>query len=122
MAASLDYTTLGRITQIPSRTSPSSTRGNNNYWIPSTQGSLKLNVDAHPSGDGRWGLGIVMRTEEGKCVGATTKVVRGSDDILEGEARGLQAALDFLETHKAISITIEMDSSTLVDSVQKKRN
>ncbi|MCI66728.1 hypothetical protein A2U01_0087986, partial [Trifolium medium] len=80
-------------------------------------GALKLNVDAHPSDDGRWALGMVLRTEEGKCVGAAMKVVRGSHDILEGEALGLNAAIDLAKTFSVDQIIIEMDSSSIVDAM-----
>jgi hypothetical protein len=60
---------------------------------------LKFNVDAHPCDDGRWSLGMVLlRSEDGGCVGAVTRIVRGSNNTLEGEALGLQAALDFVES------------------------
>ncbi|GAU35403.1 hypothetical protein TSUD_160540 [Trifolium subterraneum] len=121
MVASQEYSKLGRSNPRPSNSSTSGTRGNNNYWIPPTCTAVKFNVDAHPSGDGRWGLGMVIRTEEGKCVGAATRVVRGSEDALDGEALGLQAALDLLE-HQAIhDVTIEMDSKTIVGSIAKRK-
>ncbi|GAU36821.1 hypothetical protein TSUD_320580 [Trifolium subterraneum] len=119
MAASQEYSNLGGTTPHHSSSSTSGTRGKNNYWIPPTCTAVKLNVDSYPSDDGRWGLGMVMRTEEGKCVGAATRVVRGCEDALEGEALGLQAALDLLEHQAVHDVTIEMDSKTFVDSIQK---
>jgi hypothetical protein len=71
--------------------------GHNNYWTPPPRTTLKLNVDAHPCGDGRWGLGLVLCTERGKCVGAMTKVVWGSENIVDGEAYGPNVALNHLE-------------------------
>jgi ribonuclease HI len=120
MESSLQFRTMRSSTHQPGNTSAVCPRGNNINWTPPTNGALKLNVDAHPCGDGRWGLGIVLRTEEGKCVGAATAVVRGSSEILEGEASGLAAAIDFAKAFDDKQIVIEMDSLTIVEAVKKK--
>jgi hypothetical protein len=54
-------------------------------------------VDAYPDDDSRWGLGMVLHAEDGGCIGAATRVVRGSDNILEGEALGLNATMELVE-------------------------
>jgi ribonuclease HI len=77
-------------------------------------------VDAHPCGDGRWGLGLVLRTERGKCVRAMTKVVLGSDSIVDGEAFGLNEALNMVEAGTNTQIIIEMDAKTIVNAVTKR--
>ncbi|GAU38871.1 hypothetical protein TSUD_67340 [Trifolium subterraneum] len=68
---------------------------NINIWndnrLPRQQGALKFNVDAHLSGDGSWGLGWIVRREDGSWVGATTKVVRGIKEVAAAEARVLEA-------------------------------
>ncbi|PNX55458.1 ribonuclease H [Trifolium pratense] len=116
-----EYRTLSIVPHLSSSTSATKSRGNDNYWTPPTNGTLKLNVDAHPCDDGRWGLGLVLRTEAGECVGAATKVVRGATTIVEGEAHGLNAALDFIASLPVNPITIEMDSLSIVESVKKRR-
>jgi hypothetical protein len=50
------------------RSSEAQVGGHNKIWSPPAKDTLKLNVDAHPCGDGRWGLGLVLRTEDGRCV------------------------------------------------------
>jgi hypothetical protein len=77
-------------------------------------------VDAHPCGDGRWGLGLVLRSEDGTCVEVVTRVVCGLESILDGEALGLNAVLDFILSWPDIPIAIEMDSSLIVDTVKNK--
>ncbi|KAK2437899.1 hypothetical protein QL285_022734 [Trifolium repens] len=42
---------------------------NNTSWSPPPRSNLKLNVDAHLSSDGRLGLGLVLRDEDGHIVG-----------------------------------------------------
>ncbi|PNX58101.1 hypothetical protein L195_g050739, partial [Trifolium pratense] len=44
-----------------------------------------------------------------------TKVVRGSSDVIEGEALGLNAALDVVEHFADTPMIIEMDSLTIVE-------
>jgi hypothetical protein len=39
---------------------------------PPPQNCLKLNVDAHCLGDGHWDLGLLLRSEDGRVVGART--------------------------------------------------
>jgi hypothetical protein len=48
-------------------------------------------------------------------------VVGGSDNTLEGEVLGLNAALDFVELHFVNRVTFEMDASTIVTAVQNLR-
>ncbi|MCI38350.1 hypothetical protein A2U01_0059578, partial [Trifolium medium] len=55
------------------------------------------------------------------CVGAATRVVSGSSNILEREVLGLNAAMDFVELLSIKQVTIEVDSSTLVNAVKKRR-
>jgi ribonuclease HI len=116
-----EYQSVGSSKTPSASSSTSRARGNNISWIPPTNGVLKINVDAHPSDDGRWGLGIVLRTEVGKCVGAVTLVVQGSPVTLEGEALGLKAAIEFAQAYPNDIIIIEMDSKLIVDAVQNRR-
>ncbi|MCI85409.1 hypothetical protein A2U01_0106688, partial [Trifolium medium] len=70
MASFQEYKNLCSTNPKSSKAPTTEARGHNNYWTPPPKAALKLNVDAHPCDDGRWGLGLVLRTEEGKCVGA----------------------------------------------------
>jgi hypothetical protein len=64
---------------------------------------------------------MVLQTEEGKCVGAATEVVRGSSDTLEGEVLGLQAALNLARTHTEAPIMVGMDSLSIVEAVKNRK-
>jgi ribonuclease HI len=107
--------------QESSRTQATRRCGNNNYWKLSTKGTLKLNVDAHPFDDGRWTLGLVLRSEEGKCVGAATRIASGLESSSDGEALGLEAALEFSSLWPESHIVIEMDASVIVEAVKHQR-
>ncbi|KAK2419793.1 hypothetical protein QL285_030613 [Trifolium repens] len=121
IANASEYQTAGKPHHALTTASNTRSRGNNTSWIPPTKGTLKLNVDAHPCDDGRLGLGLVLRTDGGKHVGAATSVVRGSSDALEGEARGLAAAIEFAYRFPGNYITIEMDSKIIVDAVNDRK-
>jgi ribonuclease HI len=108
--------------QIHSQASKNRTRGHDNIiWSPPARNLLKLNVDAHPCDDGRWGLGLVLRKEDGGCVGAATRLVRGSQETLEGEAMGLKAAMEFVKSKGIQNVVIEMDAQTIVKAVNERR-
>jgi hypothetical protein len=97
--------------QILPQVSNIQTRGNDTIiWSPPARNLLKLIVDAHPCDDGHWGLGLVLRTEDGGCVGAATRIVRGSNETVEGEALGLKAAMDLATSRGIRNVVIEMDS------------
>jgi ribonuclease HI len=98
-------------------------RGNNaEIWKPPPRNSLKLNMDAHRLvGDGRWALGLILRMEDGKIVGARTKLVYGVDEAIEAEALGLDEVIEFATLYKDRKIIIEMDNSEVVKAIQRNR-
>ncbi|MCH81673.1 hypothetical protein A2U01_0002464, partial [Trifolium medium] len=53
MSSSMEYQTLGRSHRPPLCAPATQPRGNNTNWTPPPRNALKLNVDAHPCGDGR---------------------------------------------------------------------
>jgi ribonuclease HI len=93
---------------------------NNDAWCPPPQNCLKLNVDAHDLRDGHWGLGLLLRSEDGKVVGARTKVVCSLDDAIEAEALGFEAATEFVELFRNHTIIIEMDNLSVVNAVNRR--
>ncbi|GAU49883.1 hypothetical protein TSUD_408220 [Trifolium subterraneum] len=101
----------------PNATSRSS---HNNSWSPPPRGSLKINVDAHSSGDGHWYSGLILRREDGSTVGAVTCSHKGSEDSSLGEALGLNDGLDWLEREKITEVVIEMDNQVIVNAVKKR--
>jgi hypothetical protein len=120
-AAAREYRLQSKPQNKPHQTTDTQARSHNKIWSPPARDTLKLNVDAHPRDDGRWGLGIVLCAEDGGCFGAATKEGRGSDCVLEGEALGLNAALDLVEEQGLHRITFEMDALTTVLAVQQQR-
>ncbi|MCH98433.1 ribonuclease H protein, partial [Trifolium medium] len=90
-------------------------------WIPPPRNTLKLNVDAHLIGDGHWGLGLILRKEDGSCVGAATRVARGMVSAVEAEAQGLVEAIDLLAQIPHQAAIIELDNQIVVQSVLRRR-
>jgi ribonuclease HI len=94
-------------------------RSHEQNWSPPPMATLKVNMDAHFHGDGRWGLGWVVRQADGSCLRVASRIIRASTTT-EAEARGLEAVLHAIGTFGEQDITIEMDARTIVDSVKKK--
>ncbi|MCI59513.1 hypothetical protein A2U01_0080768, partial [Trifolium medium] len=80
-----------------------------------------INVDAHLSSDGHWYSGLILRRSDGSAVGAATRLHKGSDDIVMGEALGLNDALDLVEKQSLTRVIFELDSQIIVNSVKEKR-
>jgi ribonuclease HI len=89
-------------------------------WSPPPRGTLKMNVDAHLSSDGRSFSGLVLRQSDGSVVGAATRSHLGTNDAVVREALGL---IDAIETIKRLGLTdiiIEMDNQTIVNAVKNR--
>jgi hypothetical protein len=108
--------------RVAERPNESRTNRHNNSWSPPPNTFTKLNVDAHSMGDGHWGLGLVLRREDGSCVGAVTQIRKGSDCVLLAEALGLQAAMDLINQWNMQNTIIELDAKTIVDAVHSSKN
>jgi ribonuclease HI len=93
---------------------------NSKCWSPPPLNSLKLNVDAHLTSDGRWGFGWILRGSDGRCAGAGSRVCQGSNDVDLAEVTGLHEALHFVESAHLSNTIIEMDAEKIVNAVQKR--
>ncbi|MCI50271.1 60S ribosomal protein L23, partial [Trifolium medium] len=69
----------------------------------------------HFISDGHWGLGWILRTEQGSCVGAATRVVSGITTATEAEAHGLTEAIDWLAQFPLSTVIIEIDNQVVVN-------
>jgi ribonuclease HI len=92
---------------------------NNTRWSPPPRNGLKLNVDAHLKDDGRLGLGLVLRGEDGSIVGAATKAQNGSGNVELSEVMGLVEAIKLVEERHLQNVIIEMDSAVIVRAIQR---
>ncbi|PNX87020.1 ribonuclease H [Trifolium pratense] len=81
---------------------------------------LKLNVDAHLQDDGHWGLGMVLRRDDGRCVGAATRVIKGSNDVGLAETAGLKEALNLIQAMELDEVIVEMDAAVIVNAIHNK--
>ncbi|GAU15837.1 hypothetical protein TSUD_236530 [Trifolium subterraneum] len=92
----------------------------NKSWSPPPRNFLKLNVDVHLKVDGHWRLGLVLRRDDGRCVGAVTKVISSSSDATLAEAHGLQEALRWAKMFHLTRVVIEMDAAVIVQAIKKR--
>jgi ribonuclease HI len=90
-------------------------------WIPPPQDAWKLNVDARSLGDGKWGLGWIIRKHNGDWVSATTKVIYGITEAIEAEANGIMEAVEDLSRFQQEKIIIETDNSSAVKVIQTQK-
>ncbi|GAU47963.1 hypothetical protein TSUD_280220 [Trifolium subterraneum] len=95
---------------------------NNTCWSPPPRGILKINVGAHLSSDGHWFSGLVLRRWDGSAIAAATRLRTGSEAIVQGEAYGINDALDLVEKLGISKVIIESDSQIVVNSVKEKRS
>jgi hypothetical protein len=58
--------------------------------------------------------------EGGCCVGAATKVLKGSDDVLLAEAVGIREALNWVVSQQHHRVIIETDTEVIVKAPSKK--
>jgi len=77
-------------------------------------------VDAHYLGDGRWGLGWILRREDGGTVAVATKVVRSGEEVKNAEALGILEALQFISKQGLRLIVVESDSQECVKAITSK--
>jgi ribonuclease HI len=116
-----DFKLHSTIARLPATSpKPPSVICNSNSWSPPPVHSLKLNVDAHLTNDGRWALGWVMRRSDGSCAGAGTKVLKGYDDAAMAEATGIFEALKWVESQQLNSIIFESDAANIVKALQTR--
>ncbi|MCI90157.1 hypothetical protein A2U01_0111448, partial [Trifolium medium] len=69
---------------------------------------------AHLSDDGRWGFGMILRRDDGRCVGAETRICSGTHNATMAEATGLLQALYLVEWNRLSNTVIELDAATVV--------
>ncbi|KAK2407986.1 hypothetical protein QL285_043537 [Trifolium repens] len=107
-------------TQQHYRPPASETSNHNISWNPPTRGTLKINVDAHIS-DGRCFSGMILRRWDGSAVRVATRMHQHVGDALEGEAFGLNDALDMVDRYSASNVIFELDNQVIVRAVQRKQ-
>jgi ribonuclease HI len=72
-------------------------------------------------GDGRWGLGLVLRRSDGRPVMVATKVVNILGDATTAEAMGVKVALDWICAGRWTDVLVESDSKLVVDGINSHR-
>ncbi|KAK2438049.1 Ribonuclease H superfamily protein [Trifolium repens] len=94
-------------------------RSNELKCSPPPANTLKANVDGHCHGDGRWGLGWVVRSVDGVCLGAAKRIV-SARSAGEAKARGIEVVLLSIHRFEGQSVVIESDANEVVKAIQTK--
>ncbi|MCI31259.1 hypothetical protein A2U01_0052471, partial [Trifolium medium] len=61
---------------------------------------------------------LVLRGDDGRCVGAATRICKGSNCVAMAEALGLREAMEWIEKLKIQNVNIGMDAETIVKAVK----
>ena len=77
-------------------------------------------MDAHRIGDGYFGLGLIMRREDGGTVVVATREAQSGEDVKLAEALGILEALQFIKENGLRSIIVETDSQACVKAILSK--
>jgi ribonuclease HI len=77
-------------------------------------------VDAHRLGDGRWGLGWILRREDGGTVVVATKVVRSGEDVKTAEALGILEVLQYIQNQGLKEVAVETYSQECANVIFSK--
>ncbi|CAJ2655982.1 unnamed protein product [Trifolium pratense] len=93
---------------------------NNICLSPPPSNFLKLNVDAHLSDDGRWAFGMILRRDDGRCVGAEMRICFGTHDAAMAEATGLLEALYWVDRNHLSNTIIEIDGANIVHALNQR--
>jgi ribonuclease HI len=64
---------------------------------------------------------MILRSADGRVVGAMTKVLKGSDDATLAEAVGIYEALQWVKTHNYQRVIIESDAEIVTQAVSKQK-
>ncbi|XP_073133625.1 uncharacterized protein [Henckelia pumila] len=87
-------------------------------WHKPAHSIIKCNVDAAFFGDEhKYGIGCLLRDEDGKVVSCRTCIFHGSVDVMEGEAMGLLEALVWVHSLGSKKIFFELDAKGVVDTI-----
>lgn len=87
-------------------------------WKPPSEGRMKINVDAHVVAGCNWfSCGLVLRDHRGQFIRARTHKLAGSVPVVEEEARGVLAAIKWINSLGLDSVDIESDSLCTVRAV-----
>jgi ribonuclease HI len=65
---------------------------------------------------------MILRSADGRAVGAMTKVLKGSDDATLAEAIGIYEALQWVKTQDNQRVIIESDAEIITKVVAKKNS
>lgn len=97
---------------------PATSNGVVARWLSPTERRWKLNFDgAIHMNDGKWGIGVVIRGEEGEFKAAVASGQQGAIDVIVGEALALRPGLLMAVALGFLDIEVETDSMLLVNAI-----
>lgn len=89
-------------------------------WLSPTMGCLKVNFDAHVSGNGEVGMGVVVRNSDGKVVFLATKCVVAKCEAMLAEAMTARYVVEVTARFGYDNLVFEDDASAVVKTVKNE--
>lgn len=105
-----DPTQIDLIPNLPSKQQ----RKTHHKWIPPAPNYLKANSDANLQALGWWGLGAVVRNDEGLVMASASWRMKGSEDVILAETFALYRTIDLALDCGFRRIMFEVDNEQLV--------
>lgn len=88
-------------------------------WTPPSPTRYKINVDGVVSKEQRIaGVGILIRDDEGRLIGACSKKIKAPLGPIEAEAKAAELGLQFAKDMSIQDFTLESDSLTLINTLR----
>ncbi|GAU49376.1 hypothetical protein TSUD_177250 [Trifolium subterraneum] len=88
-----------------------------NRWTKPNQGTIKGNCDANLSVEGRWGLGVVFRDEDGEVLATATWELPGYNDPETAEACAIYHAIRLAADCCFQQVIIESDCTNIIRKI-----
>ena len=102
-----------------SRSTPLHSAHRATKWVKPDAGMVKINSDANLQINGAWGLGGIIRDNEGLVMAAGTWLVHGHDHALEAEAFAMLTTMKFTAECGFRSVMFEGDNERLIRMVKE---
>lgn len=97
------------------------THNNSTKWRRPETGFVKANGDANLKYAGSWGIGAIIRDEEGLVMAAATWKVNGGEDTLMAEAHALISTMRLAKDCGFRRVYFESDNKRLISLIKEEQ-
>lgn len=109
------------VTPCPNQTLNIPCNNRDQHWIKPDSNFIKANSDANLQIPGRWGMGCILRDDQGLVKASATWSRNGFEDVCSAEAYVAYAAMVFAAACGVKFLILESDCKLVVDKLKAKR-